>query len=141
MSHFAHVQNGIVTEVLVIEQDVLNTGAWGNPSEFVQTSFNTLLGDYKLGSDITTKLALKSSGTKADRDARNRKNFAGVGYIYDAKRDAFYEPQPYKSWVLDELTCLWQAPIPYPEAPTTSPELWHRPTYKWDEQSQNWVKV
>jgi len=60
----------------------------------------------------------------------HRKNYAGVGYIYDTTRDAFIAPQPYESWALDEDTCTWIAPIPYPEDGTI---------YRWDESTTSWV--
>ena len=96
MSHFAKVENGIVTQVLVIEQDVVDTGHWGNPALWIQTSYNTRGGQHILG------------GTPL------RKNYAGAGYTYDSERDAFIPPQPYASWVLDETTCQWQSPTPIP---------------------------
>jgi hypothetical protein len=113
MSHFAKVENGIVTQVIVIEQDVLNTGLWGDPADWVQTSYNTRGGQHLLG------------GTPL------RKNYAGIGFIYDQARDAFYEPQPYPSWILDEATCVWQPPVPYPTDLNQ---------YQWDESVQDWVK-
>lgn len=91
MSHFAKVENGLVTEVLVIEQDVIDTGLFGDPALFVQTSYNTHGGQHPEGRPL-------------------RKNFAGVGYTYDADRDAFIPPQPDASWTFDEDTCLWVAP-------------------------------
>ena len=115
MSHFAKVENGVVTQVIVIEQDVLNTGHWGDPASWIQTSYNTAGGVHSQG------------GTPL------RKNFAGVGYIYDAGRDAFYAPQPYASWVLDENTCLWAAPTPMPVVEGKS--------FAWDEPTTSWVEV
>ena len=91
MAHFAKVEDGIVTEVLVIEQDVIDTGLFGDPALWVQTSYNTHGGQHPEGRPL-------------------RKNYAGVGFTYDAERDAFYAPQPFPSWVLDEDTCYWTAP-------------------------------
>lgn len=63
-----------------------------------------------------------------------RKNYAGIGYTYDAERDAFIAPKPFASWVLDEETCRWEAPVPYP---TDAPEgIW----YAWDEELGDWVE-
>jgi hypothetical protein len=115
MSHFAKVENGTVTQVIVIEQETLNTGHWGDPSLWVQTSYNTYGGEHRLG------------GTPM------RKNYAGIGYTYDVARDAFYPPQPFNSWVLDEATCLWNAPVPMP-APVEGVN------YTWDEATVNWVE-
>ena len=63
-----------------------------------------------------------------------RKNYAGIGYIYDGTRDAFIPPKPYPSWLLDETTCLWEAPVPMP-----APEDGER--YRWDEATTSWVLV
>ena len=89
MSHFAKVEDGIVTQVIVAEQEFVDTqaGIW------VQTSYNTHGGQHTLGN---TPL---------------RKNYAGIGYTYDSTRDAFYAPQPYASWTLNETSCLWEPPV------------------------------
>jgi hypothetical protein len=63
---------------------------------------------------------------------RIRKNYAGIGYTYDAVRDAFIPPRPFPSWLLDEDTCLWQPPTPYPD---------NDGMYAWDEDTQTWVAV
>jgi hypothetical protein len=115
MSHFAKINSdNIVEQVIVIEQDVLNTGHWGDPSSWIQTSYNTRGGVHQLG------------GTPL------RKNFAGIGYTYDAGRDAFIPPKPYASWNLNEDTCLWEAPTPMPvvEGKTF---VWNEPTTSWIE--------
>lgn len=113
MSHFAKVIDGIVTEVLVIEQDVIDTGLFGDPALFVQTSFNTHGGVHPEGRPL-------------------RKNYAGIGYVYDAERDAFIPPQPFASWTLDDETCLWNAPMAYPD---------DGKPYRWDEATLAWVEV
>jgi hypothetical protein len=72
------------------------------------------------------------AGTICKRTSYNgriRKNYAGIGYLYDADRDAFIPPQPYPSWLLDEDTCLWQPPVPYPDDGNM---------YQWDEATQTW---
>lgn len=112
MGHFAKVVNGIVTEVHVAEAEVLALGHWGDPSLFVQTSYNTHAGQHRLG------------GTPL------RKNYAGIGYIYDKERDAFYQPQPYPSWVLNEETCIWEAPVALPTS--GGPYQWNENTQAWD---------
>ena len=114
MSHFAKVENGIVTNVIVIEQDVLNTGHWGDPSLWVQTSYNTYAGQHRLG------------GTPM------RKNYAGIGHTYDSVRDAFYAPQPFPSWILNEDTCNWAPPIPMPEHVEGIFYNWNEDTLSWD---------
>ena len=110
MSHFAKIENGIVTQVIVAEQDFVDTqsGIW------VQTSYNTHGGQHTLG------------GTPL------RKNYAGIGHTYDITRDAFIPPAPYESWVLNEDTCLWEAPVVYPD---------DGKIYTWDESTTNWVEV
>ena len=113
MSHFAKVEGGIVTEVLVIEQDVIDTGMFGDPSLWVQTSYNTHGGQHPEGRSL-------------------RKNYAGVGYTYDDERDAFIPPQPFPSWSLNEDTCLWDPPTPYPD---------DGKPYAWDEATLVWVET
>lgn len=116
MSHFAKVENGVVTQVIVIEQDVLNTGFWGDPSMWVQTSYNTYGGEHKLG------------GTPL------RKNYAGIGYTYDQERDAFYAPKPFIGWILNEQTCVWEPPIPRPTEGdgVTVFYTWNETHLRWD---------
>ena len=109
MSHFAQVVDGIVTNVLVIEQDVIDTGLFG--TGWVQTSYNTHGGVHPNGTPL-------------------RKNYAGIGYTYDSERDAFIPPKPYASWLLNEDTCLWDAPVARP----TDDKI-----YTWDEDTGAWV--
>ena len=112
MAHFAKVNGlGIVEEVIVAEQDFINT--LPDASSWVQTSYNTTGGVHLLG------------GTPL------RKNFAGVGYRFDGVKDAFIPPQPFQSWVLNEETCLWDAPTPMPN---------DGKLYSWDEESLSWVE-
>ena len=120
MSHFAHVQNGIVDNVIVAEQDFINSGAVGPANEWVQTSYNTR-GNVHYGQD-----------GQPDGGVALRGNYAGVGYTYDAQNDVFYAPQPFPSWTLNHSTWLWEPPVPYP----TDGKL-----YTWDEATQNWVEV
>jgi len=114
MSHFAKIENNIVTQVIVAEQDVIDSGLFGSPSAWVQTSYNTYGGEHRLG------------GTPL------RKNYAGVGYTYDSERDAFIPPQPYNSWKLDEATCLWKAPKAMPKAKANTIYSWNEETLSWD---------
>jgi hypothetical protein len=112
MAHFAKVENGIVTQVIVAEQDFIDTGAVGN--SWVQTSYNTFCGVHATGG-----IPL-------------RKNFAGLGYTYDIQRDAFIPPKPYASWTLVEDTCQWTAPVAYP---TDGKQ------YQWDENVLSWHEL
>ena len=111
MSHFAKVENGIVTQVIVAEQDVIDSGMFG--TGWVQTSYNTRGGKHPEGRPL-------------------RKNYAGVGYTYDEQRDAFIPPQPFPSWSLDEFSCLWEPPIQRPD---------DGKFYRWDEPTLAWVEV
>jgi hypothetical protein len=111
MTHFARVQDGLVTEVIVIEQDMIDTGLWGPPEEWIQTSYNTHGGVHVQG------------GTPL------RKNFAGIGYSYDKDLDAFIPPKSFDSWILDETTCQWNSPINCPQDGNV---------YTWNEQDQQW---
>jgi hypothetical protein len=115
MSHFAEIDNnGTVLRVIVAEQSFINSGHVGDPNSWIQTSYNTHGGEHMLGG------------------VPLRKNYAGAGYTYDAGRDAFIPPQPYNSWILDEATCLWTAPVPRPEDGSE---------YAWDEQTASWQQI
>ena len=114
MAHFAKVENGVVTTVIVIDQETLNLGHWGDPSLWVQTSYNT------------------SGGVHLQGGTPLRKNYAGIGYTYDSVRDAFIPPKPYASWVLNEDTCNWDAPTPMP-VEAGKAFIWNEPTTAWVE--------
>ena len=121
MAHFAQIdENNIVTRVLVIEQDMVNTGLWGDPTSWIQTSYNTR-GNVHYGADN-----LPDGGDPL------RKNFAGVGSIYDPVADAFHSPQPYPSWILNPDSYIWESPVPYPDSDGET-------LYAWDESTTNWV--
>jgi hypothetical protein len=102
MSHFAKLDNkNIVTQVIVSEQDFINSGHVGDSFRWVQTSYNNNF----------------------------RKNYAGIGYSYDRVRDAFIPPKPFESWILNEDTCLWDAPVDMPDDDQM---------YTWNEETSNW---
>ena len=113
MSHFAKVENGIVTQVIVAEQDVIDSGLFG--TGWIQTSYNTHGGQHPENRPL-------------------RKNYASVGYIYDSQRDAFIPPKPYDSWLMDEQTCLWNSPRPMPT--DGKKYLWNEPTTSWFEPEE-----
>ena len=115
MSHFAKIENGIVMQVIVAEQDFIDhqDGQW------VQTSYNTHGG-----------IHYAANSRESDHGIALRKNYAGIGYTYDSDRDAFIPPKPYNSWLLDEPTCTWEAPVPQPEG-----------NYTWNEETQTWDLV
>ena len=112
MSHFAKVENGIVTQVIVAEQNVIDSGIFGHG--WVQTSYNT------------------HGGVHANGNTPLRKNYAGIGYTYDSGRDAFIPPQPYPSWTLNETTCLWDCPVAMPI---------EGGPYTWNESNQSWDAI
>jgi hypothetical protein len=112
MAHYAKVQNGLVTQVIVAEAEFFETFVDSSPGEWIQTSYNTYGGQHTLG------------GTPL------RKNYAGIGYSYNRELDAFIPPKPYASWILDTDTCLWNAPVAKPEG-----------NYTWNEDEQSWDLV
>jgi hypothetical protein len=119
MAHWAELdENNIVTRVLVGSNEDPDEGyQWlidNLGGTWVKTSYNTQGGVHSLG------------GTPL------RKNYAGIGYSYDATRDAFIPPKPFNSWLLNEDTCLWDAPTPYP----TDGKM-----YRWVEEDLNWQEV
>lgn len=112
MAHFAQInKDNTVVQVIVAEQDFIDSGAVGDPAEWIQTSYNTRAGQHQLG------------GTPL------RKNYAGIGYSYDPVLDAFVPPKPFQSWQLDTETGVWQAPVAYPE---------DGGYYVWDEATVTW---
>ena len=121
MAHFAQIDdNNIVTQVIVVEQDVINTGLFGDPAKWIQTSYNTR-GGVHYGED-----------GQPDNGVALRKNYAGIGYTYDSTRDAFIPPKPFPSWTLDEATCWWQAPVAQPAAQEGVYYSWNEETRSWD---------
>lgn len=113
MAHFAKVLDKVVIQVTVAEPEFMqNDFIDTSPGEWIQTSYNTRFGVHTNG------------GTPL------RKNFAGVGFIYDKQRDAFYPPSPYSSWTLNETTCQWEPPVARPESGFYD---WNEETKAWDE--------
>jgi len=121
MAHFAKLGTGnIITTVEVVSNDIATTeqagvdflnNLYNTRDVWKQTSYNTIGGVHKLG------------GTPF------RKNFAGIGYQYDQIKDAFIATKPYPSWILNETTCIWEAPVAYPD---------DNNQYKWNETTTNW---
>ena len=104
MTHFAKVQDGIVIKVIVAEPEFFDTFVDSSAGEWIETSYNGSI----------------------------RKNFAGIGFTYDKDRDAFIPPKPFASWLLDEETCRWEAPVPYPNDGNQ---------YRWNEETQSWELI
>lgn len=123
MGHFAKVTDGKVTQVIVAEPEFFATFVDSSPGQWIQTSYNTRGGVHY--DPVTGK-------PSADQSKALRKNYAGVGYSYDATKDVFVPPQPFPSWVLDDNTCLWNAPVAMPT---------DGKPYAWDEAAQAWVEL
>ena len=113
MSHFAKVCDGKVTQVIVAEKEFFGTFVDSSPGTWLQTSYNTHGNQHPEGRPL-------------------RGNYAGIGYTYDATNDVFYAPQPYPSWILNNTTWLWEAPV---AMPTDDKK------YKWNESITNWEEV
>ena len=129
MAHFAKVVDGIVTQVIVAEQEFFETFVDSSPGQWIQTSYNTRGGiHYEPHNDSSVYEPTPST----DQSKALRKNFAGIGYSYDSARDAFIPPKPFNSWTLNETTCLWEAPVAYP----TDSQI-----YDWNERNQTWDLV
>lgn len=128
MGHFAKVVNGRVSEVIVAEPDFINTGALGDPSMWKQTSYNTRGGvHYQPNTNVPSE----------DQSKALRKNYAGIGYIYDSEKDAFYCESPFPSYVLDDATCFWEPPYAQPEDAGTTNGDGDTIGYRWDEDLHN----
>ena len=131
MAHWAKVKSGIVQKVIVAEAEFFDTFVDDTPGTWLQTSYNTSMGvHWEPGSNYTV--------ASDDQSKALRKNYAGTGYIYDLARNAFYEPQPYPSWTLNEDTCWWDPPIPLPDDDNVY--AWNETAYQADN-SQGWDKV
>jgi hypothetical protein len=122
MAHFAKVVDGIVTQVIVAESEFFETFVDSSPGEWIQTSYNTHGG---------THYNPETREPSEDQSKALRKNYAGIGHIYDKTLDAFISPKPYASWILDEDTCLWNAPIAKPD--DDKQYTWNEDTLSWDE--------
>lgn len=123
MAHFAKVVDGKVTQVIVAEPDFFNTFVDTSPGEWIQTSYNTRGGVH---------YDPETNQPSQDQSKALRKNYAGIGYSYDKVNDCFVPPQPFPSWILDTQTCLWSAPVPYPQ---------DSKLHRWDEPTLSWVEV
>ena len=122
MAHFAKLdENNNVLAVHVVNNDVITVD--GVESE-------------QAGIDFLTGLHGHTLWKQTSYNGTIRKNYAGIGYTYDAGRDAFIAPQPWASWTLNETTCQWESPVPYP---TVDPENPKR--YGWFEPNQEWIEI
>ena len=127
MAHYAFLdENNIVTEVIVGKNEGEDGIDW-------QSQYSAIRGQVCKRTSYNTHGGVHSGG-----GTPFRKNYAGIGYTFDAARDAFIPPRPYASWVLDEQTCLWNAPVEMPEdAGTGDPPK----RYQWDEVTTSWKEL
>jgi hypothetical protein len=149
MAHFAKLGVGnIIEQVIVVSNDIATTEQAGadflnnlyNTNDvWKQTSYNTMGGKYYTTNENQERVE------SSDQSKSFRKNYAGIGYKYDQTRDAFIPPKPFNSWLLDEDTCRWKAPVDYPETYTQgltdeqgNPKL---DKYYWNENKVNWELI
>jgi hypothetical protein len=119
MAHYAFLdENNIVTEVIVGKDEGEESTDW-------EVHYGNFRGQVCKRTSYNTSGGIHSSG-----GTPFRKNYAGIGYTYDAGRDAFISPKPYPSWLLDEATCQWEPPVPMPDDDGL---------YRWDEAAGDWV--
>jgi hypothetical protein len=123
MAHYARVEYGVVMQVIKAEQDFIDSLPEEPGVQWVQTSYNTRAGVHY---DPATNMP------SADQSKALRKNYAGIGMLYDEKLDAFIMPQPYYSWKLDKARGVWAAPKPRPK---------DGKLYSWDEQLKEWYET
>ncbi len=117
MAHFAQLENNIVKQVIVVSnQDILDENGQESEQKGIDFCSNLLGGTWK----------------QTSYNAKIRKNYAGIGYTYDEGRDAFIPPKPFNSWLLDEDTCQWKAPVDYPT---------DGKRYTWNEEKTSWDAV
>ena len=119
MGHFAKVHLGKVQNVIVAEQDFIDVFVDSTPGDWIQCSYNTRGGVH---------YNPETQEPSVDQSKALRKNFPSKDWNYDKTLDAFIPPQPFPSWVLNEETCLWEAPITQPAG-----------AHKWVEETQSWV--
>ena len=124
MAHYAYLDlNNIVTMIIVGKNEEDPPGNWEEYYGAKRTSYNTIGGVH-----YNSETGLPSG----DQSKAFRKNYAGIGYSYDPVKDAFIPPKPYESWILNEQSCLWEAPVSYPK---------DGKMYEWNEEDQEWSLV
>ena len=114
MAHYAEIIDGLVVRVTVVNNSVITVDG---------------VEDGAIGAAFCANL-LGGEWMQTSYNGNMRFNYAGIGYTYDAGRDAFIAPQPWASWVLDEATCRWEAPTPIPHEGVM---------YIWDEATVSWI--
>jgi len=117
MAHFAQLKNNVVTQVIVVDnQDILDENRQESEQKGIDFCFNLLGGTWK----------------QTSYNGNIRKNYAGIGYTYDESLNAFIPPKPFNSWLLNEKTCQWQAPVDYPT---------DKKMYSWNEENLIWKEL
>jgi hypothetical protein len=118
MAHFAQLNDqNIVLQVIVIHNnDCLDDMGMESETKGIEFCNSLIPGNW----------------VQTSYNAKIRKNYAGIGFTYDQQRDAFIAPKPFTSWILNETTCQWEAPVPYPN---------DEKSYVWDEESLQWIEV
>ncbi len=129
MGHYAKIVEGKVTKVIVADSNYFDDFIDDSPGTWVKTSYNTRGGIH----------FAPNSHTPDDGEPL-RKNYAGIGWTYDTDRDAFVPEQPFPSWLLNEDTCLWEAPIVRPLQVFDEDGVPDK-RYTWDEETTNWLEV
>ena len=122
MGHYAKVEDGLVTQVIVAKAEFFDTFVDSSPGEWIKTSYNTHGGVHSEG------------GTPL------RKNYGGIGMTYDKERDAFIPPKEHASWNLNEETCQYEAPEAYPDSPVNSEGI-PEAIYAWNEETVTWEVI
>ena len=128
MAHYAKVLDGKVIKVIVAEADFFKTFIDETAGTWIQTSYNTRGGVH---------YEPNSNTASSDQSKALRKNYAGLGFTYDKDKDAFYEPQPYASWILNTTTCMWETPITYPSDGKSY--VWDESAYQADN-TKGWIE-
>jgi hypothetical protein len=118
MAHFAELdsENKVVRVIVVSNEDILDSTNQENEEVGIAFCKRLLGGTWK----------------QTSYNNNIRKNYAGVGYTYNAEKDAFIPPKPFPSWILNETSCKWECPVPYPT---------DEKSYRWDEETVNWIEV
>ena len=130
MAHFAKINSSnIVVQVIVVNDNELLVD--GTESE--AQGINFLNATYKVDNVNWKQTSYNThSGVHSEGGTPLRKNYAGIGYTYDASKDAFIPPKPFNSWSLNETTCQWQAPVAYPD---------DNKKYRWNEDTTSWDEI
>ena len=129
MGHYAKVIGGMVVDVNVAEKEWIDAQPFDVNVRWVEASYNIHGGVYY---DPETNKPHNDQSLATATAGRRRKNYPGIGFYYDSKRDAFISPKPHESWTLNENTCFWEPPVPFPDD-------FNQKLYLWNEQTKEWI--